>query len=236
MEQMESHDMTTSHTETAEVCEAVLTRILDADRLGALDAMRSWAGANSFERLANEVLVPVLDWFNREHMSACEAPIARGYVAAKVAEAAMRMIAEETTDADVAPTKGPVVIGNIEDDFHALGRRIVGTFLQAAGWRVEDMGSDVLAAEFVERAVEIGAHVIGVSAMMYTTAQGIRGVREELDRRGLSGQIKLAVGGAVFVVKPELVAAVGGDGTAITAVQAPPLFAQLWSAATGEDA
>jgi methanogenic corrinoid protein MtbC1 len=55
----------------------------------------------------------------------------------------------------------------------------------------------------------------------------IRSVREELESRGLSGRIQLAVGGAVFRLRPELVEEVGGDGTAPSALQAPALFDRL---------
>jgi methanogenic corrinoid protein MtbC1 len=107
---------------------------------------------------------------------------------------------------------------------------MVAVFLRAAGWKVVDMGNDVAPADFVAAAVRHGARVIGVSAMMLTTAENIRAVREELDARGLSGRIRLAVGGAVFKLRPELVSEVGGDGTAPSAIQAPALFDILWDA------
>jgi len=94
----------------------------------------------------------------------------------------------------------------------------------------------VLPAEFVDAALAEGARVIGVSAMMLTNAENIARVRAELDRRGLSGRVKLAVGGAVFVMRPELVAEVGGDGTAATAMDAPALFERLAAEAAEAEA
>jgi len=135
--------------------------------------------------------------------------------------------AEKGPAADKADN-GPVIVGNIEDDYHSLGRKLVSVFLQSAGWQVIDLGNDVTAQEFVDKAVETGARVIGVSAMMYTTAENIKRVRDELDRRNLAGNIKLAVGGAVFKFRPELVKEVGGDGTAANGFEAPRLFAELW--------
>jgi len=132
--------------------------------------------------------------------------------------------------------KGTVVIGNIEEDFHALGRRMVGTFLRAEGWIVHDLGNDVPAKEFVDKALEVGARVIGVSAMMMTTALNIRRVRQEIDSRGLTGRIQLAVGGAVFCVSPGLVDEVGGDGTAANALAASGLFDRLWRESIGKEA
>jgi hypothetical protein len=65
------------------------------------------------------------------------------------------------------------------------------------------------AKTFVDEAVRTGARVIGVSAMIYTTAENIRKVRQEIKTRGLEKRIKLAVGGAVFRLRPELVQKVG---------------------------
>ena len=211
--------------------------IARADRRGATDLMRDWAAEHGYERLAEEILLPTLEKFDEISSDARQSPLARGYVAAKVAEDAMAMIADATHSGIAAtPTKGRVVIGNIEDDFHALGRRIVGTFLRADGWDVCDLGNDVPPEEFVDKAVEIGAKIIGASAMMYTTAKGIRRLRDEIDRRGLSGRIQLAVGGAVFVLRPELVEEMGGDGSARTALAAPALFDELWVKANREAA
>ena len=113
-----------------------------------------------------------------------------------------------------------MVIGNIEEDFHALGRQMVRTFSRAEGWDVIDLGNDVPAAEFVSKALAAGARVIGVSAMMSTTAGNVAKVRAEIDRRGLNGRLRLAVGGAVFVVLPGLADEVGADGSAPNALAA----------------
>ena len=65
--------------------------------------------------------------------------------------------------------------------------------------------------------------------MMFTTAENIRKVRREIDMRKLTGKIKLAVGGAVFRIRPELISEVGGDGTASNAPEAPKKFEELWN-------
>jgi len=118
-------------------------------------------------------------------------------------------------------------LGNVEDDFHPLGRRLVSIYSQASGWNVIDLGNDVPAELFIEKAIENDAGIIAVSAMMFTTAKNIVKVRQELEKNALSGKIKLAVGGAVFKLRPELVTEVGGDGTAPTAMGASDLFDRL---------
>jgi methylmalonyl-CoA mutase cobalamin-binding domain/chain len=121
-----------------------------------------------------------------------------------------------------------VLVGNVEDDFHPLGRKMVAAFLRADGWEVHDLGVDVTPTQFVDMAEATGARVIGASAMMFTTAKNVARLRSEIDRRGHRGKLQLAVGGAVFKLRPELVETFGADGTAFSAVEAPALFEQLW--------
>lgn len=212
---------------TEETRKAVRKAILSGERELAGRLLDEYTGTGSCYRTMIEVLEPLLqdigDNWAEEKLS-----LAQGFVAGKVAEDLLLKIHEADKGRAIAPEKGPVVLGNIEDDFHSFGRRLVSVFLQSAGWRVIDLGNDVAAEEFVDRAVEDGARIIGVSAMMYTTAENIRKVRNEIDRRNLSGKIRLAVGGAVFKLRPELVEDVGGDGTAANGFQAPALFDRLW--------
>ena len=220
-----------------DIQQELIGMIRQADRQGAGQLLDAWAAEHGYDRILSEVLEPTLlmigeDWLSSESFS-----LAQAYVAAKIAEDALLKIAERKTGSDVTqPTKGPVVIGNIEDDFHALGRRMLGIFLASDGWIVHDLGNDVPASEFVDKAVEVGARVIGVSAMMLTTAHNISQLRAELDSRGLSGRIQLAVGGAVFLVRPGLDQEVGGDGTARTALEATALFNRLWEASLKNEA
>jgi methanogenic corrinoid protein MtbC1 len=202
--------------------------IISAKRDEAVALICSWAEENSYLDVAERVLVPALELFGKYFSSQEQTPLSQGYVAAKVVEDVMNIVKDKTYGKNpVKATKGPVVIGNIEDDFHSLGRKIVIIFLEANGWKVIDLGNDVLAGEFVKTAVENEAKIIGVSAMMYTTAENIIKVREEIDRQGLTGKLHLAVGGAVFISRPELVKEVGGDGTSQTAMGVPQLFDDL---------
>jgi methanogenic corrinoid protein MtbC1 len=158
--------------------------------------------------------------------------LAQTFVAAKIAEDVLLRCVP--TERATAPHNTPVVIGNIEDDFHSLGRRIVGVFLRAAGWEVHDLGNDVPPEQFVDKALEVGASVVGASAMMQTTALNIRKLRDLIDARGLQGRLKLAVGGAVFNWRPDLVAEVGGDGTVQNASGVDALMHRLQAEAKGE--
>lgn len=220
-----------------EIRQSLIEAIRMADRQGANALLDAWGAEYGYERLFTDVLDPVLVQIGEEWCSSETFTLAQVYVAARVTEDVLDKIAgQRKLSPEVQPPKGPVVIGNIEEDFHALGRRMVGTFLRADGWDVHDLGNDVPATVFVDKALEIGARVIGVSAMMMTTARNIRRLRDEIDSRGLAGRLQLAVGGAVFRVCPGLVEEVGGDGTAPNALVAPELFDRLWERAVGKEA
>lgn len=205
----------------------LINKIIEARRAEAVDFIRNIAEKVGYLNAINQVLEPVLIEIG-EMWSAEKLSLAQGYVAAKITEDLL-LYAVETKEWQViaADRHTPVVLANIEDDFHSLGRKMVSTFLQASGWEVIDMGNDVTAHDIVDKAIELQAPLIGVSAMMYTTALNIKKVRQEIDSRNLQHKIKLAVGGAIFKVRPELVHEVGGDGTCTSATQAPQLFSQL---------
>ena len=203
--------------------------ILDARRDLAAELFAKVAAEKDYAHAVHEVLEPVLVEIG-ERWAKDRLSLAQGYVAGKIAEDLLLKLAVQAPQAP-GIRKGPVVLGNIEDDHHALGRKMVSIFLTAAGWEVLDLGNDVPAEQFVDAVEQSGARIVGVSAMMLTTAQNIAGVRQELDRRGLSGHVRLAIGGAVINLRPELVAELGGDGTCNNAIQAPALFDRLWEQA-----
>lgn len=210
-----------------ELREALYKLVLDAERESAVALVLEHALRYGFQAAVNDLLEPVLErvgeaWM-RENLS-----LAQGYVAGKIAEDVLLAAASGHGDLPL-DVKGPVILGNVEDDYHSLGRKMVGVFLRAAGWKVVDLGNDVVPGDFVAAAVANGARVIGVSAMMLTTAENIRSLRAEIDAQGLRGKVRLAVGGAVFKLRPQLVDEVGGDGTAASAIQAPALFDRLWA-------
>lgn len=211
--------------------EQIVEAILDADRALANQMIDDWAAEKGYDRAVIEVISPVLDEIGNMYEESGEFSLSQGYVATKVAEdTLMKMMPRSDNTAIVSPTKGPVVIGNIEDDYHPLGRKMVGTFLRVAGWQVYDLGIDVTPEEFISKALEVDARIIGASAMTFTTAMNIKKLRQEIDNRRLRGHLRLAVGGAVFKLRPELMEEVGGDGTAKSALNAPALFDELWNA------
>jgi len=202
--------------------------ILAADRHGANDFVDGWAKTSSYSASLLELLEPAIREFGKVWAGSEDISLAQGYIAGKIAEDILNKALSEQSPTKSIDEQRTVIIGNIEDDYHQLGRRLLGSFLTMHGWNVVDLGNDVLAEEFVDEAVKSHARVIGVSSMMYNHALNIKKARDEIGKRGLTGKIQLAVGGAIFNEHLVLLDTVGGDGTAVNAIEALPLFEDLW--------
>jgi corrinoid protein of di/trimethylamine methyltransferase len=91
---------------------------------------------------------------------------------------------------------GRVVLGTVKGDVHEIGKSLVGTLLSASGFEVYDLGVDVPFESFVNKAKEVNADIVGVSALLTTTMTGQKQVIASLESAGLRPQVKVMVGGA----------------------------------------
>ncbi len=122
-------------------------------------------------------------------------------------------------------TLGRVVIGTVHGDIHEIGKNLVAMMLQASGFEVHDLGVDVPVERFAEKAREVDADIVGVSALLTTTMTGQRSVVAELEAAGLRPRVKVIVGGAP--VTSGWAAEIGADGYSEDAVGAVTLARSL---------
>jgi trimethylamine corrinoid protein len=112
---------------------------------------------------------------------------------------AMRIATEVINAAIPAGTqqrKGKIVVGTVEGDIHDIGKMIVVCLLKANGFEVYDLGRDIPTEKFIEKAEEVGADIIGTSALLTTTMEGQKKLELALKKAGLKGKYKTMVGGA----------------------------------------
>ncbi len=119
---------------------------------------------------------------------------------------------------DRVPTMGKVVIGSVQGDLHDIGKNLVGIVLKGAGFDVVDLGHDVAPERFVEQAKELGAPVIGMSALLTTTMPAMKTVVELVRDQGLTGSIRTIVGGAP--VSADFAREIGADAYGFDAANA----------------
>ncbi|WP_300671009.1 corrinoid protein [Desulfoluna sp.] len=96
--------------------------------------------------------------------------------------------------ADESKDRHKVVMGVVEGDTHDIGKNLVKIMLETAGFEVVDLGRDVPPEDFVSKAMEIGAEIIGLSTLMTTTMENMERVVQLLAEKGQS-QIRVMVGG-----------------------------------------
>lgn len=122
-------------------------------------------------------------------------------------------------------TLGKVVLGTVAGDIHDIGKTIVGAMLFAAGFEVFDLGKDVPTEQFVDKAKEVNAGIVGASALLSTSLPMQREIVRAVVAAGLRDKVKLLFGGAP--VTEEWVREIGGDGYAPDAVEAAKVAKSL---------
>ena len=113
---------------------------------------------------------------------------------------------------------GVVVLATVEGDIHDIGKNLVGSIMSAYGFEVHDLGINVPASQIVEKARQVNADIVAVSALLTTTMIQQRKVVESLDEAGLRGKVRVIVGGAP--VDGTWVEEIGADGFGEDAIQA----------------
>ena len=120
---------------------------------------------------------------------------------------------------------GKVVIGTVQGDIHEIGKTLVATMLSANGFEVHDLGVDVSAQKFLEKVREVGADVVGLSALLTTTILNQEDVILTLKEAGLRDQVKVIIGGVP--ASPEWAEEIGADGYAENATEAVDVVKEL---------
>ncbi len=118
-----------------------------------------------------------------------------------------------------------IVLATVKGDIHDIGKTLVGVMLQSVGHEVIDLGVDVDAEKIVEAIEKYNPDIIGLSALLTTTARYMRTVIDELRKRGLRNRVKVIIGGAATT--REFAERIGADGWAPNAIEAVKLVNKL---------
>lgn len=92
--------------------------------------------------------------------------------------------------------EGKVVIGTVEGDLHDIGKNLVAMMLRSNGFEVYDLGVDVDERDFINKAEEVGADIIIISAMLTTTMARIQDIIGRINRMKLRHKYAIMIGGA----------------------------------------
>ncbi len=124
-----------------------------------------------------------------------------------------------------AEPAGRVVIGTVKGDLHDIGKNLVASMLEGAGFEVTDLGADVPAEKFIAAIEEKKANVVALSALLTVTMPAMRTTIEALKQAGVREKVKVMVGGAP--VTQQFAEEIGADGYSDNASAAVGLARKL---------
>lgn len=95
---------------------------------------------------------------------------------------------------EVVKAQGKIVLATVKGDVHDIGKNIVGVVLACNNYEVIDMGVMVACDKILDKAIEVGADVIGLSGLITPSLDEMTNVAKEMKRRGMKQP--LLIGGA----------------------------------------
>jgi len=130
-------------------------------------------------------------------------------LSARAMKGALDIIRPLLAEKGAAPV-GRVVIGTVKGDLHDIGKNLVASMLEGAGFEVIDLGTDISPAKFVAEAQSKNANLIALSALLTTTMPSMKTTVEEFQKASFRDKVKIMIGGAP--VTQQYADQIGADG------------------------
>jgi 5-methyltetrahydrofolate--homocysteine methyltransferase len=204
--------------------EGLKKAVLEGDR----DAVRSLAAAAlaagvPAAEILDRGLLPGMEIVGKR-FGAKEMFISEVLLAARAMHAGLAVLKPALGADGASQGERPVVVlGTVRGDLHDIGKNLVAMLLEAGGFQVVDLGTNVATDKFAQAIREHRPAVLGLSALLTTTMREMRKTLEDLKKAGVMDGVKTVVGGAP--VTQEFAEFIGADGwapdapTAVTTIK-----------------
>lgn len=198
----------TANLKKEEAAEPIFKAVLDGDKGGIIDLCKKGVrdGQDPGE-IINTQLIPAINKVG-ELFEKKVYFLPQLIASANAMETAIGYLEPLINKSGDSERSATVVIATVEGDVHDIGKNLVALMLRNYGFNVIDMGKDVPATDIIDKAMETGADVVGLSALMTTTMVRMKDVVELAKERGYNG--KIIIGGAA--VTKEYADEIGADG------------------------
>ena len=158
--------------------------------------------------LVTKYMIPAMDEVGRRFESGdCFVP--ELLISARAMKASLELIRPLLAARGAEPV-GRVVIGTVKGDLHDIGKNLVASMLEGAGFEVIDLGVDVSAEKIIGEIKTRKINLVALSALLTTTMPSMKTVIEELKKAGIREQVKVIIGGAP--VTQRYATEIGADG------------------------
>lgn len=158
--------------------------------------------------LINTALIPAMDEVGRLFESD-EYYVPELLISARAMKQSLELI-NPLLAAKGSQPKGTVVIGTVQGDLHDIGKNLVASMLEGAGFSVNDLGVDVPPEKFVESIQDNYTTILALSALLTTTIPAMKQTITAIEDAGIRNKVKIMVGGAPVTQK--FANDIGADG------------------------
>ncbi|MBI1388847.1 MAG: cobalamin-binding protein [bacterium] len=188
---------------------ALRQAVINGDHTSARRITEEALGENTDPlQIVTGCLVPAMDEVGRLFEEE-EYFIPEMLLAARAMKESMELIRPRLT-ATGAPSSGRAVIGAAKGDLHDIGKNLVASMLEGAGFDVHDLGVDVPPEKYVEAVKTVKPHLVCISTLLTTTMPALKKTIDAIDAAGLRDSVKIMVGGAP--VTQQFADEIGADG------------------------
>jgi 5-methyltetrahydrofolate--homocysteine methyltransferase len=184
------------------------------------------AGAAPMQ-LISEAMIPAMDEVGR--LFECEEYfVPELLLAGRAMKSAMELL-KPLLAASGRRATTRIVIGTVKGDLHDIGKNLVASMLEGAGFEVIDLGANVAPERFVTAVQTNNPQVVCLSALLTVTMPAMKTTIDALTGAGVRSGVKVLVGGAP--VTRQYAQEIGADGYSDNANGAVMLVRSLLTAA-----
>lgn len=202
--------------------EALSDAIINGDQKTAVDLTQAAIDEGTApDTILEQGLIAGMDVIGKR-FKANEVYIPEVLIAARAMKMAMEILEPKLAEAGIEPL-GKAILGTVQGDLHDIGKNLVTMMLKGAGFEVIDAGVDVTPEDFVAKAKESGAQIVGLSALLTTTMPSMEKTVQAVKDSGLDA--KVMIGGAP--VTQSYADKIGADGYAPDAASAVDIAKSL---------
>jgi len=97
---------------------------------------------------------------------------------------------------DKAESCGKIIICTVKDDLHDIGKNIVKALLEAGGFEVHDLGTDVSPETIVQYSIDNGINIIALSGVLTLALDSMKKTVEAFKNSNIRDNVKIIIGGA----------------------------------------
>jgi 5-methyltetrahydrofolate--homocysteine methyltransferase len=168
------------------------------------------------EELVRESMIPAMDEVGRRFEHG-EFFIPELMIAAHAMKKSMAIVRPLLTSTGVEPV-GKAAVGTVAGDLHDIGKNLVASMLEGAGFEIIGLGVDVSAQQFVDAVRNDGAQIVCMSALLTTTMPVMADIIAAFNAAELRDRAKILVGGAP--ITQQYADEIGADGYGASATAA----------------